>query len=202
MNTKDIIYICATIIIILAIGMFVLSHPFGSAEKTAILTMESSQSLTEGDSLILKLSDENKTPIAGQRIEINLTHGSNGITENFTLKTNENGECRLEDLIADNFTLSAKYNGNKNYKQATLSGNIYVKKKASASNNDKYKTDNKVDDVIDGWDPKEHEVSREALGDGTYRITYDDGYFRIVDEDGNILTYGYWFQSVLYSFFK
>ncbi|WP_296856101.1 carboxypeptidase-like regulatory domain-containing protein [uncultured Methanobrevibacter sp.] len=191
MNTKDIIYICATIIIILAIGMFVLSHPFGSAEKTAILTMESSQSLTEGDSLILKLSDENKTPIAGQRIEINLTHGSNGITENFTLKTNENGECRLEDLIADNFTLSAKYNGNKNYKQATLSGNIYVKKKASASNNDKYKTDNKVDDVIDGWDPKEHEVSREALGDGTYRITYDDGYFRIVDEDGNILTYGY-----------
>ena len=191
MNTKDIIYICATIIIILGIGMFVLSHPFGSAEKTAILTMESSQSLTEGDSLILKLSDENKTPIAGQRIEINLTHGSNGITENFTLKTNENGECRLEDLIADNFTLSAKYNGNKNYKQATLSGNIYVKKKASASNNDKYKTDNKVDDVIDGWDPKEHEVSREDLGDGTYRITYDDGYFRIVDEDGNILTYGY-----------
>ena len=201
MNSRDIIIICATVIILLAIGIFLMANPFGSGE-TAILTMESSQSLTEGDSLILKLSDENKTPIAGQRIEINLTHGSNGITENFTLKTNENGECRLEDLIADNFTLSAKYNGNKNYKQATLSGTIYVKKKASASNNDKYKTDNKVDDVIDGWDPKEHEVSREALGDGTYRITYDDGYFRIVDEDGNILTYGYWFHSVLYSFFK
>ena len=202
MNTRDIIYICATIIIILAIGIFVLSNPFGGAGETAILTMESNQQLNEGDSLVLKLSDENGTAISGERIEINLTHGSNGITENFTLKTNENGECRLEDLIADNFTLSAKYNGNKNYKQATLSGTIYVKKKASASNNDKYKTDNKVDDVIDGWDPKEHEVSREALGDGTYRITYDDGYFRIVDEDGNILTYGYWFHSVLYSFFK
>lgn len=201
MNSRDIIIICATVIILLAIGIFLMANPFGSGE-TAILTMESSQSLTEGDSLILKLSDDNKTPIAGQRIEINLTHGSNGITENFTLKTNENGECRLEDLIADNFTLSAKYNGNKNYKQAALSGNIYVKKKASASNNDKYKTDNKVDDVIDGWDPKEHEVSREDLGDGTYRITYDDGYFRIVDEDGNILTYGYWMKSVLYSFFK
>ena len=201
MNSRDIIIICATVIILLAIGIFLMANPFGSGE-TAILTMESSQSLTEGDSLILKLSDENKTAISNQRIEINLTHGSNGITENFTLKTNENGECKLEDLIADNFTLSAKYNGNKNYKQATLSGNIYVKKKASASNNDKYKTDNKVDDVIDGWDPKEHEVSREDLGDGTYRITYDDGYFRIVDEDGNILTYGYWFHSVLYSFFK
>ena len=202
MKTSDIIYICATIIIILAIGMFVLSHPFGSAEKTAILTMESNQQLNEGDSLVLKLSDENGTAISGERIEINLTHASNGVTENFTLKTNANGECRLEDLIADNFTLSAKFNGNKDYKQATLSGNIYVKKKANASSSDKYKTDNKADDVIDGWDPKEHEVSREDLGDGTYRITYDDGYFRIVDEDGNILTYGYWFLSVLYSFFK
>ena len=202
MNSRDIIIICATAIILLAIGIFLMANPFGGAGETAILTMESNQQLNEGDSLILKLSDENKTAISGERIEINLTHGSNGVTENFTLKTNENGECRLEDLIADNFTLSAKYNGNKNYKQAALSGNIYVKKKANASSSDKYKTDNKVDDVIDGWDPKEHEVSREDLGDGTYRITYDDGYFRIVDEDGNILTYGYWFLSVLYSFFK
>lgn len=196
MNSRDIIIICATAIILLAIGIFIMANPFGGAGETAILTMESNQQLNEGDSLILKLSDENKTAISGERIEINLTHGSNGVTENFTLKTNENGECKLEDLIADNFTLSAKFNGNKDYKPAMITGTIYVKKKANPSSqtsrSDKYKTDNKVDDVIDGWDPKEHEVSREDLGDGTYRITYDDGYFRIVDEDGNILTYGYW----------
>lgn len=195
MNSRDIIIICATVIILLAIGIFLMANPFGGAGETAILTMESKQQLNEGDSLILKLSDENKTAISGERIEINLTHGSNGVTENLTLKTNENGECRLEDLIADNFTLSAKFNGNKDYKPAMITGTIYVKKKANPSSqtsrSDKYKTDNKVDDVIDGWDPKEHEVSREDLGDGTYRITYDDGYFRIVDEDGNILTYGY-----------
>lgn len=196
MNSRDIIIICATAIILLAIGIFIMANPFGGAGETAILTMESNQQLNEGDSLILKLSDENKTAISGERIEINLTHGSNGVTENFTLKTNENGECKLEDLIADNFTLSAKFNGNKDYKPAMITGTIYVKKKANPSSqtsrSDKYKTDNKADDVIDGWDPKEHEVSREDLGDGTYRITYDDGYFRIVDEDGNILTYGYW----------
>lgn len=195
MNSRDIIIICATVIILLAIGIFIMANPFGGAGETAILTMESKQQLNEGDSLILKLSDENKTAISGERIEINLTHGSNGVTENFTLKTNENGECKLEDLIADNFTLSAKFNGNKDYKPAMITGTIYVKKKANPSSqtsrSDKYKTDNKADDVIDGWDPKEHEVSREDLGDGTYRITYDDGYFRIVDEDGNILTYGY-----------
>ena len=197
MNSRDIIIVCGTIILLLLIGMFVMFGMNGE-EQTSILTMTSSSSLTEGDSLVLKLNDENGSAIAGQRIEINLTHASNGITENFTLKTNEKGECKLEDLIADNFTVLAKYYGNKEYKPATLSGEIHVKKKVSntiintnTNADDKYKTDNKVDDVIDGWDPKEHEVSREALGDGTYRITYDDGYFRIVDEDGNILTYGY-----------
>ncbi|MBQ2962719.1 carboxypeptidase-like regulatory domain-containing protein [Methanobrevibacter sp.] len=193
MNSRDTIIICATVIILIALGIFLMANPFESAQ-TSILTMENSPALNEGDSLVLKLNDENGSAIKGQRIEINLTHASNGITENFTLKTNENGQCRLEDLIADNFTVSAKYYGNKEYKPATLSGNIYVKKTSKSNsvlNSDKYKTDNKVDDVIDGWDPSEHEVSREDLGDGTYRITYDDGYFRIVDEDGNILTYGY-----------
>ena len=193
MNSRDIIIVCGTIILLLLIGIFVMFGMNGE-EQTSILTMTSSSSLTEGDSLVLKLNDENGSAIAGQRIEINLTHASNGITENFTLKTNEKGECKLEDLIADNFTLLAKYYGNKDYKPATLSGEIHVKKKVSntaINTNTDYKSEHKVDDVIDGWDPSEHEVSREALGDGTYRITYDDGYFRIVDEDGNILTYGY-----------
>ena len=193
MNSRDIIIVCGTIILLLLIGIFVMFGMNGE-EQTSILTMTSSSSLTEGDSLVLKLNDENGSAIAGERIEINLTHASNGITENFTLKTNEKGECRLEDLIADNFTVLAKYHGNKDYKPATLSGEIHVKKKVSntvPSSNTEYKSEHKVDDVINGWDPSEHEVSREALGDGTYRITYDDGYFRIVDEDGNILTYGY-----------
>ena len=103
----------------------------------------------------------------------------------------------MEDLPAGNFSLLAKYYGNKNYKESSISGQIIVNKKASASNspnnntNKDYKSDYKVDDVINGWDPSEHEVSREDLGDGTQRITYDDGYFRIVDKDGNILSYGY-----------
>ena len=191
MNSRDIIIICATIILLLAIGMFVM-FGMGGNQETTILTMTSSSSIYEGESLILKLNDENGSAIAGQKIEINLTHASNGITENFTLKTNDNGECKLEDIPADNFTVMAKYYGNKNFKPSTLSGEINVKKKVSNINtNSNFKTDNKVDDIIDGWDPSEHEVSRESLGDGTYRITYDDGYFRIVDKDGNILTYGY-----------
>ncbi len=199
MNTRDVVIICFTIILLLCLGIFILYN--SGAGETTILTMTNSPTLTEGDSLTLKLNDENGTAIANQRIEINLTHKDNGITENFTLKTNSNGECRLEDLPAGNFSLIAKYYGNKHYKESTIIGDLTVNKKAKANKNtsnntknsdkNKYKSDYKVDDVINGWDPSEHEVSREDLGDGTTRITYDDGYFRIVDEDGNILTYGY-----------
>ena len=176
MNSRDVVIICATIILLLSIGLVMMINS-GSAETT-ILSMTS------------------RSVIPNQKVEINLTH-ENGVTENFTLKTDSNGECRLEDLPAGNFTLNAKYYGNKNYKESSISGPIFVSKKASASNspnnntNKDYKSDYKVDDVINGWDPSEHEVSREDLGDGTQRITYDDGYFRIVDKDGNILTYGY-----------
>ena len=43
----------------------------------------------------------------------------------------------------------------------------------------------------DGWNPKDHEVGREKLNDGSQRIRYDDGYFRIVDKNGYVITYGY-----------
>ncbi len=43
----------------------------------------------------------------------------------------------------------------------------------------------------DGWNPKDHEVGRDKLNDGSQRIRYDDGYFRIVDKNGYVITYGY-----------
>lgn len=47
-------------------------------------------------------------------------------------------------------------------------------------------------DVLDsGWDPNQHEVSRSDLGNGYHKIKYDDGYFRVCDDHGYVVTYGY-----------
>lgn len=43
----------------------------------------------------------------------------------------------------------------------------------------------------DGWNPREHETYRENMPDGSQKIHYDDGYFRIVDKNGYVITYGY-----------
>ena len=96
MNSRDVVIICATIILLLSIGLVMMINS-GSAETT-ILSMTSSSMLSEGDSLILKLNDENGLVIPKQKVEINLTH-ENGVTENFTLKTDSNGKTCLRAIL-------------------------------------------------------------------------------------------------------
>lgn len=66
-------------------------------------------------------------------------------------------------------------------------------KSSTTSKTSKQSSNIREEDQItsDGWDPKKHEVSREYLGDGESRVTYDDGYHRVVDQNGNILSYGF-----------
>ena len=62
----------------------------------------------------------------------------------------------------------------------------------SSSNTQKSSSQREEDKVTpDGWNPKEHETSREDMGDGYQKVHYDDGYFRVVDKKGNVETYGY-----------
>lgn len=167
MNSRDLIIICTTIILLLSIGIFmnipqdndtaflnqsifninqssIPDNPIGSILNTGevtILNMTSDPYLNEGDSLKLILVCENGTPIANQRIEINLTD-DNGICENFTFNTDSNGECQLEDLIAGNFSFIAKYYGNGDYKESSISGDITVIKNSDNDNDNGNYNDN------------------------------------------------------------
>lgn len=53
------------------------------------------------------------------------------------------------------------------------------------------KTVRPVDKIINGWNPKKHQVSCKSMGGGLYMVYYDDGYHRLIDSKGNILSYGY-----------
>lgn len=63
----------------------------------------------------------------------------------------------------------------------------------SSSGSQKSSSEREEDKITqDGWNPKEHETSREDMGDGYEKVHYDDGYFRVVDKkSGKIETYGY-----------
>ncbi|MBO7719398.1 MAG: hypothetical protein J6S29_04505 [Methanosphaera sp.] len=63
----------------------------------------------------------------------------------------------------------------------------------SSSSTQKTSSEREEDKITqDGWNPKQHETSREDMGDGYEKVHYDDGYFRVVDkQSGKIETYGY-----------
>ena len=104
MNTRDLVVICITLILLMSIGLFV---AFSSNDTQAtILTMTSSPILNEGGNLTLKLNDDEGSAIADQRIEINLTHADNGIIENFTLKTNETVNASWKIFLQETIPLS------------------------------------------------------------------------------------------------
>ncbi|MBR5503796.1 MAG: hypothetical protein IKV87_05080 [Methanobrevibacter sp.] len=202
METKNLIIICATIIILVCLGLFIMSN-MNSQEETHI-TVLTSQYLTEGDTLKLKLCDKDSKGIANQNIKLKIESKDGTVNQEISITTNDKGECQIENFQRGNYTLFAKYDGTSQYKGYSLNYEFVVKapevqtsstttstSTSNSNSNDDYASDFKEDDVIDGWDPSEHEVSREDLGDGEYRVTYDDGYHRVVDKDGNVLSYGY-----------
>lgn len=198
METKNILIICLTIIILVCLGIFLMSHA-NSQEETHI-TVLTSQYLTVGDSLKLKLSDKGGNGIANQLIELEIKSDDGTIEDKVTIKTDDKGESQISNLQKGNYNLVAKYNGTGVYKGYTLNYEFVVRaietvnddtNTANDTDTDDFATNNTVDDVVNGWDPSEHETYREDLGDGLYRVHYDDGYFRVIDENGNILSYGY-----------
>ena len=198
METKNIIIICLTIIVLVCLGIFLMTNM--NSQEESHITILTSQYLTAGDSLKLKLCDKDSKGIANQTIDLKIKSNDGSKNDEITVATNEKGECRIDNIPKGNYTLTAKYAGTRDYQAYTLNYEFVVKEKevqkpvqstTSNSKSGEYASDYKVDYVINGWDPSEHEVSREYIGDGNYRITYDDGYFRVVDSDGNILSYGY-----------
>ncbi len=88
-----------------------------------------------------------------------------------------------------NNTTNSTVNVTLNDSNTTNNTTTVKTKKSSTTTKSKQKEEDQV--TADGWNPKEHEVNRENLGDGMQRVEYDDGYHRVVDKNGKVLSYGY-----------
>lgn len=80
-------------------------------------------------------------------------------------------------------------NQTNNTNQTTTKASSTTKKKTNTATKKVEREEDKI--TADGWNPKEHEVSREKLDSNLERVYYDDGYSRVVDKKGNIKSYGY-----------
>ena len=205
---KNWIIIIALLLVIIALlaGLVFMMSNNGNAESK--LTISCNSTVEIGDSIEFKLTDANGNPISNENISITITNAEN-TDSYYSVATDENGIGVLKlDKSPGKYDVNATFNGNGKYAKSGDSKTITIEEEASASepassessgstssvssdsgSSQSVREEDKV--TSDGWNPKEHEVSREPLEDGNERVTYDDGYSRVVDKDGNILSYGY-----------
>ena len=196
-NNKTVIILLCVIIAILIVGIVMFS-PLMAKEKSNLAI--SDKELNVGDSLTVTLSDDDGVAMANQTVKIRLTD-KDGITIDEDVTTDSKGKAKLKVDEKGKYSVECRFDGDGKYASSSTAANLTVKKATTEIVNED-KTSDSVSALSDsereeykitpdGWNPREHEVSREPIGNGNERVNYDDGYMRVVDQDGNILSHGW-----------
>ena len=124
-NNKLIIIGLVAIIAILAIGIFVAMPNFN--KENTNLDFKSKDTLTEGDSLKIKLTDMNGNAIVGQTINVTVTD-KNGASDYHSVVTNSEGIGKLKmDKSTGKYNVTVTYGGNDDYKGCNATKQIKIK---------------------------------------------------------------------------
>lgn len=130
MENKNIIIIMVAIIIVLAavLGVMFL-HPT-NAKKSTNIKITSNETLTEGDSLSIKFTDLNKTPISKQIVNITITNSKGKVVVDGVVKTDSKGKAKLNlDLKKGKYNVTVVYGGNENYTGNNTTQKLTIKEK-------------------------------------------------------------------------
>ena len=202
MENKNIIIILLAIIVILAAAIGVVLFNTTNAKEASEIKITSDKEQYEDGELSIILTDLNRTPISKEIVNVTIKDKNGKVVVDDVVKTDSNGKAKLDlNLEKGEYNVTVSYGGNENYTGTNATQNLEIKEEevvenvqsqSTSSDSSSQSSEREEDQVTpDGWDPKEHEVSRESMDDGYERVNYDDGYMRIVDQDGNIVTYGF-----------
>ena len=130
MNDKLTIGILIAIIIVLIIGVVVVM-PNMQKQQTK-LVMASNTSVYENESVSVKLTTLNDTPIANASV-ILVFKDQNGSITNKSALTDNNGLCNisLNGLNTGNYSVTVIFNGNDKLMNSSLSSNLEIKEKVT-----------------------------------------------------------------------
>ena len=128
MNYKLIIGILIIIIIALIVGIIVVMPHTEKIDSK--LVIESNSSLFENESLSVKLTDINNTPISDSSVII-VFNNQNGSITNKSVVTDASGigTVSVNDLNPGNYSITVIFNGNDKYMNSSLLDNLEIKQK-------------------------------------------------------------------------
>lgn len=126
MGTRNLILICATVIICVAIiaGVFVFSSKTGTT-----LIEDDDSTITIGNTYGVSLIDANGNRLSNKTINLAF-RDEKGVVRDFDVSTNDNGMAKLKiDLSAGNYSVNASFRGDNKFEPSSLIQNIKVKNK-------------------------------------------------------------------------
>ena len=186
------------IIVILAVAVDVMMFNQSHAKEATKIKITSDKEQYEGGKLSVELNDLNGTALSKEVVNVTVTDKKGKVVVDDVVKTNSKGKAKLDlDLKKGKYNVTVTYGGNENYTGTNATQKLNIKEKvteavkpqSSSSQSSSHRQE--YDITPDGWNPREHEVSREPIGDGNERVKYDDGYMRVVDKDGNVISHGF-----------
>lgn len=139
MNYNNIIMTLIIILVILVlVGIFVFG-PFMS-KTDSIISITSSNELTDGNEFIISLTDVNGNPLAKQTVYIAFID-VNGVPSQKEITTDDtgNGVIVLSGLASGQYTVNASYRGNDDYSASSTSQQLTIQEKVvqvQSNNND------------------------------------------------------------------
>ena len=118
--------ILALIVIIAALLVGMVAMMPNMSKQDTNLKFKSNSTLTEGDSLKVKLTDDNGTAIANQTVNITITD-KDGSSDYHSVVTNENGTGKLKmDKSAGKYNVTISYGGNDKYNGCNATKKITI----------------------------------------------------------------------------
>lgn len=134
---KNIIIAVLCVILVAAVGGFVLSHPQTTTEDGKIntqLNFLSGDKLTNGQTVEFELKDLSGNVIAGETVKI--SYVANGVTEKYAINTDAQGRGHLvlsgED--AGSYEITLNYNGSSKYNGCTAKQTLTIIEDSSSQN--------------------------------------------------------------------
>lgn len=161
MENKNIIIILLIIAIILAaiVGVMFLQQ---NEKKATKLKITSNSTLVEGDSLSIKLTDINGTPIVNQTVNVSIMDKDGSINHK-TIVTNEKGKAYLKiDKSPGKYSINCTFEGNDKYSNSSAFKKIEIKEEVEESNS----------------------YQNEVYSTETYSQSYNEDYRPEVDSSG------------------
>lgn len=137
MDIKKILLISIITVVILAsvsaVSAGFLDGLLGGELQDTNLNFKSNSTLTEGDSLKVKLTDANGTAIANQTVNITITD-KDGSNDYHSVVTNENGTGKLKfDKSAGEYNVTVSYGGNDKYNPSNATKKITVEEEVATT---------------------------------------------------------------------